>query len=203
MKRQNVTTLEQELSMLRRFAAGIALRLDLAIVNMHLFSVCREVGTERIAKHPCFRIALSTRFDKALAKIKSWLSARRENEPNAPRVFMTRTFDRLLQNVGKDDRMMADNFIKMLSADPDMPKRGRNVDGTRCHKTDLAKGNRAAIYRVLYYHRKSKNEVYLILLFPKSDQDNLTDEQAKKINYVTHAIENGTIDLTSLDDYAP
>src|ERR1039457_7259802 len=117
---------------------------------------------------------------------------------------MTQTFSRQLESVEKDDRMMAGNVIKMLSADPDKPKRGRNVDGTRCHKTDLAKGNRAAMYRVLYYHRKEENAHYLILLFPKSDQDNITAEQAKKINYVTSEIDNGTIKgLISLDEHAP
>jgi mRNA-degrading endonuclease RelE of RelBE toxin-antitoxin system len=117
---------------------------------------------------------------------------------------MTQTFLRQLESVEKDDRMMAENVIKMLSADPDKPKRGRNVDGTRCHKTDLAKGTRPAMYRILYYHRKSNNAVYLILLFPKSKQGNLKADQIKKINYVTDAIENGTIpDLISLDERAP
>ena len=99
---------------------------------------------------------------------------------------------------------MAGNVIKMLSADPDKPKRGRNVDGTRSHKTDLAKGNRAAMYRILYYHRREVNALYLILLFPKSRQDNITAEQAKKINYVTSEIDNGTIKgLISLDERDP
>jgi mRNA-degrading endonuclease RelE of RelBE toxin-antitoxin system len=147
---------------------------------------------------------LSARFDNALAKITSWLSARRKSEPHAPRVYMTQTFLRQLESVEKNDRMMAENIIKMLSADPDKPKRGRNVDGTRCHKTDLAHGNRPAMYRVLYYHRKEKNEVYLIHVFPKSDRDNITAEQAKKINYVTAAINNGAIiGLISLDEHAP
>ena len=97
--------------------------------------------------------------------------------------------------------MMVQNLIGMLSADPDQPKRGRNVDGTRCHKTDLAKGNRPAMYRVLYYFREAKNEVYLILLFAKSNQGNLTGDQVKKINYITDAIDKGTIKgLISLDE---
>ncbi len=109
-------------------------------------------------------------------------------------------FRNLLEAVAKEDGALAENFTKMLSADPDKPKRGRNVDGTRCHKTDLAKGNRAAMYRVLYYHRKAKNEVYLILLFAKSDQNNLTADQVKKINYITDSIDKGAIDLISLDE---
>jgi mRNA-degrading endonuclease RelE of RelBE toxin-antitoxin system len=134
----------------------------------------------------------------------SWLSARRTSEPNVPRVFFLPGFMRQLEIVEKDDRTMAQNLIRMLSADPDQPKRGRNVDGTRCNKTDLAKGNRAAMYRVLYYYPKAKNEVYLILLFAKADQANLTEDQVKRINYITDAIDKGTIKgLISLDERVP
>jgi mRNA-degrading endonuclease RelE of RelBE toxin-antitoxin system len=143
---------------------------------------------------------MSNRFDHALEKIRTALSARRKREPNAPRVLMTATFRRLLEAVGKSDAMMAKNLVKMLENDPDQPKRGRNVDHTRCHKTDLAKAERPAMYRVLYYHSKAKNLVVLILVFPKSDQDNLRDDQIKKINYVTDQIEKGTADLISLDE---
>jgi hypothetical protein len=146
---------------------------------------------------------LSNRFDTALAKIKSWLSARRKSEPNAPRVFFLPGFISQLAVVEKSDRLMPENFIKLLSADPDQPKRGRNVDDTRCHKTDLSKGNRAAMYRVLYYYQKAKNEVYFILLFAKADQSNLTDNQVKRINYITDSIDNGEIDLISPDERVP
>lgn len=143
---------------------------------------------------------MSNRFDQSLEKIRTALLARRKREPNAPRVLMTATFRRLLEAIGKSDTMMAKNLVKMLENDPDQPKRGRNVDHTRCHKTDLAKGERLAMYRVLYYHSKAKNLVVLILVFPKSDQDNLSDDQIKKINYVTDQIEKGTADLISLDE---
>ena len=143
---------------------------------------------------------MSNRFDKALEKIRTALLARRKREPNAPRVFMTATFRRLLEAIEKSDPMMVTNLVKMLENDPDQPKRGRNVDHTRCHKTNLAKGNRAAMYRVLYYYSKAKNTIVLILVFPKSDQDNLTDEQVKKINSVTDEIEKGTASLISLDE---
>ena len=147
--------------------------------------------------------SLSNRFDKALAKIKSWLSARRKSEPNAPRVLFLPGFMRQLEILEKSDRSMPQNFIKLLSADPDQPKRGRNVDGTRCHKTDLSKGNRAAMHRVLYYYRKVKNEVYFILLFAKADQSNLTDDQVKRVNYITNSIDKGEIDLISFDECGP
>ncbi len=99
------------------------------------------------------------------------------------------------------DSMFVKNLLKLLSADPDQPKRGRNVSGTRCHKTDMAKGNRAAMYRIIYYHRKVENDVYYILAFAKSDQDNLTDGQTKKINYITDGIDNGTVTIISLDEH--
>jgi mRNA-degrading endonuclease RelE of RelBE toxin-antitoxin system len=143
---------------------------------------------------------MSNRFDTAFEKIRTALSARRKKDPKVPRVLMTTTFRRLLEAIGKSYPMMGNNLLKMLENDPNQPKRGKNVDHTRCHKTDLAKGDRSAMYRVLYYHSKKKNSVVLILVFPKSDQDNLTDDQIKKINYVTDQIEKGTAELISLDE---
>jgi mRNA-degrading endonuclease RelE of RelBE toxin-antitoxin system len=143
---------------------------------------------------------LGKRFDMAIEQIKAWIAARRKREPIIHEVFLLRKFAQLLEEICEEDGTMDKNFIAVLKADPDRPKRGRNVDGTRCHKTEMKKGNRGGMYRLLYYHSKSKNAVFFILLYAKTDQDNLTAAQAKKLNEVTDGIDAGKYgDFISLD----
>src|SRR6266540_3882638 len=99
---------------------------------------------------------MSKRFTEALRKIVAFVAELFRKNPKSHRPFLTPTFVRQLKDVVSDDRIAIKNFCQVLAADPDQPKRGRNVDGTRCHKTEMAKGNRSAMYRVLYYHRKEQ-----------------------------------------------
>ena len=141
---------------------------------------------------------VSKRFDKALQKIREFAKGLRSKDPESPVFFLSEPFVRLLKSIVDDDMMMAKNFCELLVADPDRPKDGRNVDGTRCHKTYMSKGNRKRMYRVLYYHRKVQNEVHFILIYDRSDQAELTSGQTKAINLLTDDIDNGTIELTPL-----
>ncbi len=141
---------------------------------------------------------MSERFFKALRKIIEFVAAHLRKNPKAARPFMTPMFARQLKDVESDDTMTVKNFCKVLAADPARPKRGRNVEGTRCHKTDMAKGDRSAMYRILYYHSVARNEVYYILLFAKADQENLTSDQVREINRTTARIDVGEIALTPL-----
>jgi hypothetical protein len=141
---------------------------------------------------------MSERFFKALRKIIEFVAAYLRKNPKAARPFMTLTFAHQLKEVESGDTMMVKNFCQVLAADPAKPKRGRNVDGTHCHKTDMAKGNRSAMYRILYYHSVLRNEVYFILLFAKADRENLTSDQVKELNRTTARIDAGEIELTPL-----
>ena len=141
---------------------------------------------------------MAERFFKALQKIIAFVVEHLRTNPKAARPFVTPMFVRQLKEVEGDDTMMVKNFCKVLAADPSHPKRGRNVDGTRCHKTDMAKGNRTAMYRILYYHSEVRNEVYFILLFAKANQENLTSDQAREINRTTARIDAGEIDTIPL-----
>ncbi len=141
---------------------------------------------------------MSERFFRALRKIIEFVAEHLRKNPKAARPFITPMFLRQLKDVDADDTMMVKNFCKVLAADPASPKRGRNVEGTCCHKTDMAKGNRSAMYRILYYHSEVRNEVYFILLFAKADQENLLADQVQEINRTTARIDAGEIELTPL-----
>jgi hypothetical protein len=143
---------------------------------------------------------MSNRFDKALREIREYAKLRRIKDPNSPVIFLPEPFVRRLKIAGDDDAMMVKNFCKVLDEDPDKPKDGRNVDGTRCHKTYMSKGNRKRMYRLLFYHRKAVNEVYPILLYARNDQSELTAQQAKAINQLTDDIDAGIIVLTPLHE---
>jgi hypothetical protein len=141
---------------------------------------------------------MSERFFKTLHKIIEFVTSHLRKNPKAARPFMTPAFARQLKDVEADDTMMVKNFCKVLAADPARPKRGRNVEGTRCHKTVMAKGNRPAMYRILYYHSVVRNEVYFVLLFAKAYQENLMSDQVQELNRTTARIDAGEIELTPL-----
>jgi hypothetical protein len=146
---------------------------------------------------------MSERFNRALEKIRAFWSNYIRINPTAPRVFLTPEFIHLLSVLEAEDNMAVENFFKVLVADPDQPKDGRNVNGTRCHKTYMSKGKRSKMLRVWYYHNKNDNAVYYVWLLPKAKQANLTDQQAKKLKEITKLIDAGKKPLTSLSEGVP
>jgi hypothetical protein len=141
---------------------------------------------------------MSERFERAISKIKAFWADFVKKNPAAPRVFLTPEFSRLLSALEAEDSMAIKNFCKVLVADPDLPKDGRNVNGTGCHKTYMSKGTRGKMLRVWYYHNKKENAIYFVWLLPKARQGNLTDRQAKKLKGTITLIDAGKIPLTSL-----
>src|SRR5438876_1013819 len=72
---------------------------------------------------------MSERFQRAMQRIRDFWSEHSGKNPNAPRVFLTPEFSRLLRALEGEDSMAIENFCKVLVADPDKPKDGRNVNG--------------------------------------------------------------------------
>ncbi len=141
---------------------------------------------------------MSERFERAMQQVREFWDDHVRKFPDAPRVFLTPEFSRLLSALEAEDSMAVKNFCKVLTADPDQPKDGRNVNGTGCHKTYMSKGTRGKMLRVWYYHNKKENAVYFVWLLPKAKQGNLTDRQAKNLKETTTLIDAGKIQLISL-----
>ena len=87
----------------------------------------------------------------------------------------TPTFTRLVNALLSEEEQR-----KLQNELLDNPERGQIIRGgggirkVRCavHGTGKSGGT-----RVIYYWAKSKNQIYMLFIYPKSDQDNLTDQQ--------------------------
>jgi mRNA-degrading endonuclease RelE of RelBE toxin-antitoxin system len=141
---------------------------------------------------------MSERFERAMKQVRDFWDDHVRKNPDAPRVFLTPEFSRLLSALEAEDSIAVKNFCKVLIADPDKPKDGRNVNGTGCHKTYMNKAKRGKMLRVWYYHNKKENAVYFVWLLPKAKKGNLTDRQAKNLKETTTLIDAGKIQLISL-----
>lgn len=74
----------------------------------------------------------------------------------------------------------------------DNPERGDILVGTggcrkiRWHRANMGKSSGV---RIIYYYLGQKNRIYLLLLYPKNVQENLTDEQRKMLKSVVGCLE--------------
>lgn len=72
------------------------------------------------------------------------------------------------------------------------PEYGDMIVGTGgCRKIRWQRENtgKSGGVRVIYYYLGRKNRIYLLLIYPKNVQDNLTDEQRKMLKSVVSALE--------------
>jgi hypothetical protein len=81
----------------------------------------------------------------------------------------------------------ADDVLLEIQSDLlENPERGKVVQGTsgarksRATNPSRGKGKRGG-FRYLYYYIKRDEQIFLLMLFDKDDQDNLTKEQKKAL----------------------
>jgi len=100
---------------------------------------------------------------------------------------MTEVFDRLWYKVGLTD----DDLLKLQIALMTNPIIGDIIVGTGgARKTRLAlhdKGKSGGI-RVIYVDLPKKNQIFLILCYTKSRQDDLSSEQEKQVKKLVEAL---------------
>lgn len=91
----------------------------------------------------------------------------------------TKLFTRLLPEYLKDDEYA--DFQKSLSANPDAGDLIPGSGGVRKIRWGLdGKGKRGGL-RMIYYLRNTKNQIWLLTLYPKSVKENMPAHILKKI----------------------
>jgi hypothetical protein len=99
----------------------------------------------------------------------------------------TSVFQRKIEGLLTHDEYL--EFQEYLRQDPET---GAIISATGgCRKVRWAiqgKGKSGGI-RVIYYYVNQKGEVYLLLVYPKNERDNLSDEQKSQLRKLISMIE--------------
>jgi hypothetical protein len=110
------------------------------------------------------------------------------------RFIELRAFTRRLFELGKD---RADEILSLIQSDLiGDPERGRRVEGlggirkARCADPTRGKGKRGG-FRYLYYYIERDGQIFLMLLFDKDEQGDLTREQRRSLRQALNVLKGG------------
>jgi hypothetical protein len=102
-----------------------------------------------------------------------------------------RAFTRRLFELGKD---RADEILLSIQSDLiSDPGRGKRVEGlggirkARCTDPTRGKGQRGG-FRYLYYYIERDGQIFLMFLFDKDEQEDLTKEQRKSLSQALNTL---------------
>lgn len=87
----------------------------------------------------------------------------------------TQTFTRLLLGLLSDDEYA--NLQNMLAENPERGEIIQAGGGIRKLRFALPGRGKSGGVRVIYYWIKDKHEIYMLLIYPKSKKDDLTDKE--------------------------
>lgn len=87
------------------------------------------------------------------------------------------------------DEAAIDELEETLLDDPRAGDPIAATGGVRKLRVALPGRGKRGGARVIYYYRKARGRVYLIYVYPKNQQANLTDEQKKEMRKLTKALD--------------
>ncbi|MEE2023175.1 type II toxin-antitoxin system RelE/ParE family toxin [Alkalimonas mucilaginosa] len=94
----------------------------------------------------------------------------------------TAVFTRLLKQLMSDDEYRV--FQQHLANNPDSGKLIKNSGGLRKIRWGRDSQGKSGGVRVIYYFLQPDNQIRLLLIYPKNEQDNLTDKQLKLLKNI-------------------
>ena len=80
-------------------------------------------------------------------------------------------------------------FQEFLAENPEYGDVIIGTGGCRKSRWQRANTGKSSGVRVIYYYLGNKNRIYLLLIYPKNQQDNLTDEQKKILKSLIDTLE--------------
>lgn len=92
-------------------------------------------------------------------------------------------FTSLLKKYGVNDDDYWE-FQNILVAHPDFGDVISETGGARKARMRRAGGGKSGGYRVIYYWEYQSKKIYMLLVYPKSKQENLTPEQKKALKAI-------------------
>jgi len=101
--------------------------------------------------------------------------------------IMTIVFDKQWNELGLTDDDLSRLQIELMT-NPAIGDIINGTNGARKARFALAGKGKSAGIRVIYIDIVLKEQVYMILCYPKSRQDNLTNEQRKRVKELVEAL---------------
>ncbi|WP_145555643.1 type II toxin-antitoxin system RelE/ParE family toxin [Yersinia canariae] len=80
-------------------------------------------------------------------------------------------------------------FQEFLSLDPTVGDTISGTNGCRKIRWALSGMGKSGGIRVIYYYLTRQGEIYLLIAYPKSEKDNLTNSEKNQLRKVIEAIE--------------
>lgn len=106
-------------------------------------------------------------------------------------IKQTTFFSKCLDNLLKKRKLLKDDFDQFqneLAEHPDMGDVVPGTHGIRKVRLKSPSGGKSGGFRVCYYDVTRINEILLILIYAKNEQENLTTEQKKSLKDTVMAI---------------
>lgn len=104
------------------------------------------------------------------------------------RITETRSFTRELDSLLKKRKISQVDFDEFKKGLLENPDEGELVSGTggvrKTRLKSVSKGKRGG-FRVCYYDDPQEEEIFLLLLYPKNVQEDLTPEEKKMLKAIT------------------
>lgn len=99
----------------------------------------------------------------------------------------TSVFQRKIEILLSHDEYL--EFQDFLRHDPEAGATIAATGGCRKVRWALPGKGKSGGIRVIYYYLNAKGEIYLLLVYPKNEQENLTDQQKNQLRKVIQTIE--------------
>lgn len=107
------------------------------------------------------------------------------------RIIQTRQFSKAVDDLLKKRKLLQqdfDDFKRNLAEQPEMGDLIPGAGGLRKIRLKSASRGKSGSFRVCYYFFVKDDEIFLLLIYPKNVQDNLTAQQKKELKQVINMI---------------
>lgn len=99
-------------------------------------------------------------------------------------IIQVRQFSKVLDSLLKKRQVLAEDFNdfkKNLTENPDMGDRIVGTGGVRKARLKSASRGKSGGFRICYYYMTQKGKIYLLFIYPKNVQEDLTSEDKKTL----------------------
>lgn len=111
------------------------------------------------------------------------------------KITQTKYFIKLISNLIKKRQILQedfDDFKKELAERPEMGDMIPGTGGVRKARLKSASRGKSGGSRVCYYDIDHKNEIFLLLVYLKNQQENLTSEEKKTLKEIVTEIQRNS-----------
>lgn len=107
------------------------------------------------------------------------------------RIVQSRGFNKKLNNLVAKRRLFPkdfENFLKKLVENPEIGKLIVGTGGVRKIRLKSSSKGKSSGFRVCYFNDSKREELFLILIYQKNEQDDLTMQEKKILKDLTKMI---------------